>query len=344
MHSTRRELHAVEVVQRVVQRPLAADRRDVLRHPGQVTRALGVVERLHQVLDEIRGAGCLCARAEHRDDAAGISARTTSPIESSGSADRTRSRLDSCRRIDALRRWSSGPGLDPELVDERPARVLVRLQRLRLTPRAIEREHQLSPKTFAVGMLRHERLELGDQLGVPIELELDRDPLLERAETELLETPDLVLRPEPRTRSPRAAGRAREPAPPRAGARARAARLSRARRTSRSNRGGRAARARAGAGSREPWSRAGPARSPCGAAKRSSGATSPPCAAGSRPRGARSGAPPGRRRSPGGAAARAAHAASVPTARRVGPRRGLRASREPGIRAPRGGCSTPSGR
>ncbi len=196
MHPTRRELHAVEVVQRVVQRPFAADRRDVLRHAGQVTRALGVVERLHQVLDEIRGTGCFCAGAEHWDDAAGgeCSNDVTERVLGLGGANALEARLlPKDRRIEAL---EVGPGLDPELVDEGPAGGLVRLQCLCLAPRAIQRKHQLASKTFTVWMLRHQRLQLGDQLGVPIQLELDCDPFLEHTEMELLETPDVVLRPE----------------------------------------------------------------------------------------------------------------------------------------------------
>ena len=53
--------------------------------------------------------------------------------------------------------------LDPELVDELSASVLVDLERLRLTVRPIEREHQLRAEAFPERMLRDEGLELADQ-------------------------------------------------------------------------------------------------------------------------------------------------------------------------------------
>src|SRR5262245_10083260 len=48
--------------------------------------------------------------------------------------------------------------LDAELLDERAPRVLVRGQRLALSPRAVEREHQLRPQPFAERALHDQRL------------------------------------------------------------------------------------------------------------------------------------------------------------------------------------------
>ena len=119
--------------------------------------------------------------------------------------------------------------LDPELVDERAPRVLVHLERLGLPARPVEREHQLAAEPLAQRMLRDERLELADELGVAPELELGVDPLLERRQPQLLEPRDLRLRERlerevgerlarARARAPRAELRAR--ARPRAAARA----------------------------------------------------------------------------------------------------------------------------
>ena len=56
--------------------------------------------------------------------------------------------------------------LDAELLHEQPARGLVGGERVGLAARAVEREHQLAAKPFAKRMLRRERLELADELGV----------------------------------------------------------------------------------------------------------------------------------------------------------------------------------
>ena len=54
--------------------------------------------------------------------------------------------------------------LDSELVDENPAALAVRLQRLRLPPGAIEGEHVLAAQPLAHRILLDEALELADQL------------------------------------------------------------------------------------------------------------------------------------------------------------------------------------
>src|SRR5687768_7673842 len=83
--------------------------------------------------------------------------------------------------------------LDTQLVDEHPSRVLVGLQRLRLPPAAIEREHQLAPRALTQWVLAHERLELADEPGSATELELRLDPLLERRQAKFLQACRLVL-------------------------------------------------------------------------------------------------------------------------------------------------------
>ncbi len=55
--------------------------------------------------------------------------------------------------------------LDPELLDEHTARLTECLERLRLPPAAVEREHQLTPQPLTEGVPRDQRLELADELG-----------------------------------------------------------------------------------------------------------------------------------------------------------------------------------
>ena len=74
------------------------------------------------------------------------------------------------------------------------ARVLVCLERLRLSPRAIEREHELPAQALAQGMLAHELLELADERPVLTLLEVLLDPALETGKAKLLQPGDLSLR------------------------------------------------------------------------------------------------------------------------------------------------------
>ena len=94
----------------------------------------------------------------------------------------------------AVERLQLGAGLDPELLDERPARVVIRRERLRLAAAPVEREHQLAPEPLAQGLGTDEHLDLRDELGVRSQLEIGRDPLLEHAQAQVLEPVDLRLR------------------------------------------------------------------------------------------------------------------------------------------------------
>ena len=73
-------------------------------------------------------------------------------------------------------------GLDPELVDEAGARILVHVQCLGLPACTIQREHQLLQEASRAADGRDERLELADDVAVASELEIGVDPLLERDE------------------------------------------------------------------------------------------------------------------------------------------------------------------
>ena len=83
--------------------------------------------------------------------------------------------------------------LDPELVDEGSARILVRVQGLRLPARPVQRRHQIPPQTFAERVLGDECLELADQLVVAPEREVGVDPELDRCQPDLLEPGDRRL-------------------------------------------------------------------------------------------------------------------------------------------------------
>ena len=70
----------------------------------------------------------------------------------------------------------------------------VDVEGLRLPPAPIEREHELAPRPLAQWLRRHERLELGHQLGRPAYRQVRVDSIFERSEPELLEPSDLTLR------------------------------------------------------------------------------------------------------------------------------------------------------
>ena len=83
--------------------------------------------------------------------------------------------------------------LDAERVDERLATQPIRLERLRLSARPVEREHQLAAEALPQRMLADERLEIADELAVTAEGELGLCALLLEREPELLQPTDLAL-------------------------------------------------------------------------------------------------------------------------------------------------------
>ncbi len=84
-------------------------------------------------------------------------------------------------------------GLDTELLDEHTTRVCVDLERLGLPSRAIEREHQLCSHPLTQRLAPRDRAQLGDELRMVAELEVRRDPILERSRPNLLEPADLIV-------------------------------------------------------------------------------------------------------------------------------------------------------
>src|SRR5439155_1724446 len=79
--------------------------------------------------------------------------------------------------------------LDPELLDQQPAALAVRGERVRLAPAAVEREHQLSPRLLAQRLGGDELRQLADEPLVQADLELGVDPSREGVEAEVLQPP-----------------------------------------------------------------------------------------------------------------------------------------------------------
>ena len=77
--------------------------------------------------------------------------------------------------------------LEAELLHEDTARVAIRLERVCLPPRAVEREHQLPPRALTRGMLANESLELRNELGVAAQREPCLDVVFDCREARLLE-------------------------------------------------------------------------------------------------------------------------------------------------------------
>ena len=87
-----------------------------------------------------------------------------------------------------------GRRLEAKLVDQCHASGAVGLQCLGLAPAAVEGQHQLAAQALTQRMLRHERLELADQLCVPSAGQIGVDAVFEQRELKLLEPADLRLR------------------------------------------------------------------------------------------------------------------------------------------------------
>ena len=144
------------------------------RSPGTASPRLGVeIDLLLDIHDERgqwfphrRRPSELLARGQHR-----LEARI----------------LPEDRLLELLKRRAR---LDPQLFDEGATRVPVDVERLGLTSRPVEREHQLGTQPLAEGMFESERFELRGQLGVLAERELGLDPVLERGQAQLLEPHD----------------------------------------------------------------------------------------------------------------------------------------------------------
>ena len=87
-----------------------------------------------------------------------------------------------------------GRRLEPKLVDQCHPSSAVGLQCLGLAPAAVEGQDQLAAQALTQRMLRHERLELADQLCVPSTGQIGVDAVFEQRKLKLLEPADLRLR------------------------------------------------------------------------------------------------------------------------------------------------------
>ena len=79
--------------------------------------------------------------------------------------------------------------LQPELGGEQPARPLIGLERIRLAPRAVQSQHQLTPQPLLERMLGDEPLELCHQLARRAGLEVGVEPQQDRLQALLLQRP-----------------------------------------------------------------------------------------------------------------------------------------------------------
>jgi hypothetical protein len=84
-----------------------------------------------------------------------------------------------------------GIGLQPQLLGQLPASVLVDAQRVRLPARAVQGEHELAAQVLAVRVARHQRLQLPGERGMTAEREIGVDALLQRGHAQLVEPGDL---------------------------------------------------------------------------------------------------------------------------------------------------------
>ena len=80
-----------------------------------------------------------------------------------------------------------GAGVEPELLPEHIARVLERLERIRLPARPVQREHQLRAKALTERVFDDEPLELENDLLLVAEVELVLNPLFADCQAELIE-------------------------------------------------------------------------------------------------------------------------------------------------------------
>jgi hypothetical protein len=84
-----------------------------------------------------------------------------------------------------------GPGLDPDLVGQRPVGLAVGIHGLGPASGAVQGEHPLGVKALVERMLGKQRLEVADHLALAAGGEFGVDRQLERAQVKLLEPADL---------------------------------------------------------------------------------------------------------------------------------------------------------
>ena len=88
-----------------------------------------------------------------------------------------------------------GPWLEPQLVGEHAARLLERVERIRLAAAAVERQHQLPPQPLPERVVRERRTKRRRELPMLAEREPDLEVLLERVDAQRLEPARLGAEP-----------------------------------------------------------------------------------------------------------------------------------------------------
>ena len=129
------------------------------------------------------------------------SSRPTNDVESAGRLPRrlrstgTAAIAGSCARIASWRRLQLEPRLEPQLVAEHAPRLLERLERVRLSAAAIERQHQLPPQALPEWVVRERRAKRRRELPMLSERQRNLELLLERVDAQRLESARLVAEP-----------------------------------------------------------------------------------------------------------------------------------------------------
>ena len=85
-------------------------------------------------------------------------------------------------------------GLDADRVHKLVARPAVGAERVGLAAAAVEGEHAQAVEVLAQRLVREQRLDLGDRLGVPPGREILLEGLLDRGEAQFLQAADLEVR------------------------------------------------------------------------------------------------------------------------------------------------------
>ena len=80
-----------------------------------------------------------------------------------------------------------GPRLDTCLVNQQLPCPVKDLGRLRLSPRTVERQHELTAEALPEGVLEHEPFDLPHETGMPSKRELSINAVFERVEPHLLQ-------------------------------------------------------------------------------------------------------------------------------------------------------------
>jgi hypothetical protein len=193
-------------VQLVVERADSPGDGDVLRHLSQLPGVLGrAAEDLGEARCELVAAREAVARRDRQRVHAGPEHEDEPPadeslrdrIEMVAHSGRCWSRSKLQTRVvaqDGREQLLKGTTrLDAELLDQDTARLVVGVQRLSLPRRAIEGEHELPAQALPERMLRDERLQLTDQVGVSTELEVRGNSFLERNGAQLFQPANLRL-------------------------------------------------------------------------------------------------------------------------------------------------------